>query len=338
MDAESETLIAHTLRGDGFDASKDGTGRGTPLVPVQVNTPACLPACLPVGFMWQSGVGGSFEEDGMGTLVKSQTPAVAIPIQEPSARTGRSTEDVTCGIGIGEADDPMYTLQSGKQHAIGYTLPPGVKGPVKVVGLYRCRDCGKDYPALGDTDPESPRVQLDGWMLLANPCPHCGGSDDNTVRYPAIPFDTTQITSEANYSNPKPGDPCHPLAAGAHPPAVAFTERTRVEGRSLECQEDLAYALTNPGSGGRTHSRQLMQGMAVRRLTPTECERLQGFPDGYTLVPYPTHTRKGKPLKRVRMAADGPRYKALGNSMAVTVMQWIGQRVDLVERFVKGRA
>ena len=60
-------------------------------------------------------------------------------------------------------------------------------------------------------------------------------------------------------------------------------------------------------------------GMAVRRLTPRECERLQGFPDDYTLIPY-----RGKP------AADGPRYKALGNSMAVPVMRWIGLRIDSV--------
>ena len=61
-------------------------------------------------------------------------------------------------------------------------------------------------------------------------------------------------------------------------------------------------------------------GTAVRRLTPTECERLQGFKDGHTLVPY-----RGKP------AADGPRYKALGNSMAVPVMRWIGERIQLVK-------
>lgn len=50
-----------------------------------------------------------------------------------------------------------------------------------------------------------------------------------------------------------------------------------------------------------------------------ECERLQGFPDGYTDIPY-----RGKP------AADGPRYKALGNSMAVNVMRWLGRRIELV--------
>lgn len=63
----------------------------------------------------------------------------------------------------------------------------------------------------------------------------------------------------------------------------------------------------------------------VRRLTPRECERLQGFPDDYTLVPF-----RGKP------AADGPRYKALGNSMAVPVMHWIGTRVEAMEQTMRG--
>ena len=66
--------------------------------------------------------------------------------------------------------------------------------------------------------------------------------------------------------------------------------------------------------------------MAVRRLTPRECERLQGFPDDYTLVTY-----RGKP------AADGPRYKALGNSMACNVMRWLGYRIAAVESIAAGR-
>lgn len=64
----------------------------------------------------------------------------------------------------------------------------------------------------------------------------------------------------------------------------------------------------------------VVQSMTVRRLTPIECERLQGFPDNYTNVPH-----RGKP------AADGPRYKALGNSMAVPVMRWIGERIEMVD-------
>jgi len=64
------------------------------------------------------------------------------------------------------------------------------------------------------------------------------------------------------------------------------------------------------------------QASAVRRLTPTECERLQGFPDNYTQIPY-----RNKPAES---CPDGPRYKAMGNSMAVPVMRWIGERINMV--------
>ena len=61
----------------------------------------------------------------------------------------------------------------------------------------------------------------------------------------------------------------------------------------------------------------------ARRITPLEAERLQGFPDNFTLIPF-----RGKP------AADGPRYRALGNSMAVPVVAWIGRRIDMVDRII----
>ena len=63
--------------------------------------------------------------------------------------------------------------------------------------------------------------------------------------------------------------------------------------------------------------------MQVRRLTPTECERLQGFPDNWTAIPW-----KKKPADQ---CPDGPRYKALGNSMAVNCMEWLGERIQAVE-------
>ena len=71
---------------------------------------------------------------------------------------------------------------------------------------------------------------------------------------------------------------------------------------------------------GKADGMATFDGAAVRRLTPRECERLQGFTDDYTLIPY-----------RGGMAKDGPRYKALGNSMAVPCMRWIGERIALVE-------
>jgi DNA (cytosine-5)-methyltransferase 1 len=80
---------------------------------------------------------------------------------------------------------------------------------------------------------------------------------------------------------------------------------------------DIACTMGTPGSSVNASGPTVMQHMAVRRLTPVECERLQGFPDGYTNI------RENCP--------DGPRYKALGNSMAVPVMRWIGQRIQAVE-------
>jgi DNA (cytosine-5)-methyltransferase 1 len=149
-------------------------------------------------------------------------------------------------------------------------------------------------------------------------------SEDGTGR--GTPLVVDAIAFSAKDSEVGSSEECAPTLRGmghrdSHPNgggqvAVAFTERTRSDGRNLETSEECAYALTNPGSGGRTHSRQLMQGMAVRRLTPTECERLQGMPDGHTAITY-----RGKP------AADGPLYRAIGNSMAVPVIRWIGKRI-----------
>lgn len=84
-----------------------------------------------------------------------------------------------------------------------------------------------------------------------------------------------------------------------------------------------ARCLNAGGMGRQDYETETMvaERFGVRRLTPTECERLQGFPDGWTDVPY-----RGKP------ACDGPRYKAIGNSMAVPVMRWIGERMLSVEK------
>lgn len=89
--------------------------------------------------------------------------------------------------------------------------------------------------------------------------------------------------------------------------------------RGISDYGDGLPCLRAKGGDAAGGSEALVSTSAVRRLTPTECERLQGFPDGYTLVPY-----------RNKEAADGPRYKALGNSMAVPVMRWIGERIALV--------
>jgi len=101
----------------------------------------------------------------------------------------------------------------------------------------------------------------------------------------------------------------------------AFQERGRSDGRGLDIGGDIAYALTAPSGGSRTQERNIQIGTSVRRLTPRECEWLQGFPDDFTRIAW-----RGKPAEH---CPDGPRYKALGNSMAVPVMRWIGKQIDV---------
>lgn len=90
---------------------------------------------------------------------------------------------------------------------------------------------------------------------------------------------------------------------------------------------DTSQSLTSAASD-INHTGGVIVNSVVRRLTPTECERLQGFPDGYTAIPY-----KGK---TERNCSDGPRYKALGNSWAVPCVRWIGRRIQMVEDIIKG--
>lgn len=85
-------------------------------------------------------------------------------------------------------------------------------------------------------------------------------------------------------------------------------------GNGCGYQEDLSYTLTKTDEHG------VMQGSSVRRLTPIECERLQGFPENWTRIPWRGASAENCP--------DGPRYKACGNSMAVPVMKWIGGRIE----------
>jgi DNA (cytosine-5)-methyltransferase 1 len=99
--------------------------------------------------------------------------------------------------------------------------------------------------------------------------------------------------------------------------AVAFDLRGREGGAMPEGPHDTANIRAASGGSSRSY---IATRWAVRRLTPLECERLQGFPDGYTDVPY----------RKRNWTADGPRYKALGNSMAVNAMEWIGLRINLV--------
>jgi DNA (cytosine-5)-methyltransferase 1 len=162
--------------------------------------------------------------------------------------------------------------------------------------------------------------------------------------------DLNQVTSKSNRSQPTPGL-SHTLPAKANAP-IAFTmkdygadagdlsptlrsgshDKSHANGGvmpAVAVQEaqtgvreyDTAGSLRANGPGHDPVGTRVRSASGVRRLMPIECERLQGFPDNYTLIPY-----------RGKLAADGPRYKAIGNSMAVPVIRWILQRIEAVDR------
>ncbi len=110
-------------------------------------------------------------------------------------------------------------------------------------------------------------------------------------------------------------------ANGGGQMAVAFTQNQRDEVREVGVVGALA---AEPGMKQQTYLATGATTMQVRRLTPRECERLQGFPDGYTAIPWRGKTASECP--------DGPRYKALGNSMAVPVMRYLGERIAAVDQ------
>jgi DNA (cytosine-5)-methyltransferase 1 len=196
QDYETETLIAHSLRAEGFDASEDGTGRGTPLIVADTLT--------------SNGDAHSGFRDERGLVAFSITPS-------------NSNKDYNA-----------REVQKAQALTAGGNRPSARGGDIIALDL---RNALRDPEKLDSMNRQG-----------------CGIGDDLS----------------------------HTLSAGA--------------------EHGVSY------------------GSAVRRLTPRECERLQGFPDNFTLVPH-----RGKPM------ADGPRYKMLGNSMAVPVVRWIGERIEAVE-------
>ena len=160
--------------------------------------------------------------------------------------------------------------------------------------------------AAGPAGPAGPGFSEDGQSFTLTK------SDKHAVAY-------SMITANTGANGLGVAAEVAPTLDRAQPCAVAAFKGGQGSGAgSIGYSEHLAPTLPSADGGNRTPT--LMQAMQVRRLTPQECERLQGFPDDYTLIPV-----RGKP------AADGPRYKALGNSMAVPVMAWIGKRIQQVE-------
>ena len=233
--------------------------------------------------------------------------------QDACSGTGSDrVEGVDCENNGVEVGEPMGPLMKG--------FPTGGGRPLPVVAFAQNQ--------LGEL-----RISEVAGTLNTNSNP----SGRNT---PMV-FDPAQVTSVTNRSNPQPGDPCHTLHRAEPPMLVRMREGKEGGGKGPLVSEDQSLTLatgndqvlavdaynydTNEHVSAAIgtmacHNRNMAaQGMQVRRLTPVECCRLQGFPDDYLDITY-----RGKP------AADGPKYKALGNSWAVPVVRWIGERIKAI--------
>lgn len=306
MDFDTETFLAqcvtgnvsHTLKAEGFDGSEDGTGRGTPIV----NT-------------FSSTGKGSWAE-GCGTL---------------RAREQESHEHLAV-MTVHGTQDPDTNVELA--HTLGRN-----QGQENAVFAFNSKDHGQDA-----AEEISPTLRAAGH----------GDSHANAGAPPAVAYGFQPRIARNGRGDM--GDVCHALTAeagetgkGDSAPhvAVAFAENSRAEVRIEGGDGQIAGALsTGGGKVGQGYPAVVaniadFRSMAVRRLTPVECERLQGFPDNHTLIPIAklnkliadelAYLREHFPdmpeEEAHRLAADGPRYKAIGNSMAVPCMAWIGRRI-----------
>lgn len=329
-------------------------------------------------------------ENGAGTADCTDAIPVNLQIATRHKFLGERT-----GLGVGQAGDAAYTLQEGHEHGVccpdiakAYTLKirsgceGGGKGALVQTEKSATLSTLQDQTLFVAEPPKAYSFDSLASNSMKSSNPHSGCREveiaktlDTSPPDPAknqggiaildvLPFDTTQITSPQNGSNPHFGDPCHPLAVTAHPPAVVclnhinpvaepliydargngdgitsptmtgdhnsrVTDYTAItlQGDTVVGADlyngtltgDKAVTLTTAtGQGGANTGPSVIEKIIrwiVRRLTPTECERLQGYPDGWTDLGE-WIDGKGKTHKD----ADTPRYKALGNSIALP--QW----------------
>jgi DNA (cytosine-5)-methyltransferase 1 len=223
--------------------------------------------------------------------MKQQTYlAQAIPIDTMNMTPGHSSG----GLGFGQPGDPSFTLTKGHSHAVAQ--------PITFSSVQSNQGINADLNVSQTLEAKNP-------MAVAQPI--IGGVDyENNAHGP------DDVTGPLLKGSPTGGG--RPLPAIAYEVAMAFRENTRSEVQFYGQAGEITGALTSGGGKPGQGYPAALVNMAVRRLTPVECERLQGFPDNYTNIPW----------RKKDESPDGPRYKALGNSWAVPNVRWIGKRIQ----------
>ena len=215
-----------------------------------------------------------------------------IPIHDQATRHsgkhGDKQDGKGNGLGVGKPGDPCPTLTKGDKHAVLYENHPNdsrVTGPHDVAP-----SCVSRYGTGGGNVP-----------LVQEAIP---------FRDPS-PTLTSKMQGQAGWA--PYNEDAHLVGAVAVDTYNHALQEKAVPIRSTASDICHTGGVINPADR-----------MAVRRLSPRECERLQGFNDDHTMIPW-----RNKPADQ---CPDGPRYKALGNSMAVPCMAWIGKRIDAIEK------
>lgn len=262
------------------------------------------------------------------------------------AESGTQRQGTATRVESGSASAGMYIFKGGNGAKAGLSLSE------------KTSPC---LTAAGSGTNRAPTICIQGNCIDRADTAGCNGKGWrydksytlNTIDRPAVlAFDATQIASPQNGNHPHYGDPCHILAAGAHAPAIATEFVVMAHGQAnAEICEDLSPTLNcdheqpivaavdcrngtenqnangtlqAKSSGGMSVNLQnvVRVDKTVRRLTPLECERLQGYPDGWTDIGDWTDSQ-GKSRK----TSDSTRYKALGNSIALPPWKWVLKRL-----------
>jgi site-specific DNA-cytosine methylase len=286
--------------------------------------------------VWPADCAGTLAQSASGTgslgysnqEIFSQHGANLIPQPVP-IQDGREIQKAQNGIGVGDQGDPAYTLDTTGAQAVGQPVPYDLFQITAPVNRQNRKPGDPCHTLARDKAAHAAVVNMQGSKSNA-----CVATDGTSFTLNAMHGHDVHAVAHAFYSTDGThGVNQHPEVSPAvkvgsglgipSPPAVACCVAPTITAGNDPSRSPQSAEVTQQVAAVHAAS------MTVRRLTPRECERLQGFPDDYTLIPW----RK----KQAEDCPDGPRYKALGNSMAVNCMAWIGERIAAVDAQINER-
>ena len=279
--------VAHTLVGEGFDASEDGTGRGTPIVP------------QPIGF-------DRYNNASTGDVAHTLAAGKGYPDVMPHVLD--AVHQPAYGMTGGTGDESAFPKQQPALTA-SHGQPGNVAVPAVLLTMREGKDGGGKGPLLAED--ESLTLATGNGQVLFDPVPiqNAATRTESAAKTPSPDAQGRLRLRDPGLGIGEPGDPQYTLDATS-PHAVgpvAFAWQAGGDGTSSGSFADDGTTPTLP----RNQTLATTTAYGVRRLTPVECERLQGFPDGWT-----------EPAR-----SDSARYKALGNAVTVNVPEWLFRRM-----------